>query len=156
MRFPCLCVAAVLGVAVMTSAANPASAQGADPKADQHPQPTDTGKDGQKKVDEFVEAEKVLGGPAANPECMWLGGRDDLDPPFRHLDLYDRFGCPAGHIQVAFRCVVRQGNIDPKAPDSKAPDSLNGRIYACWLNPSTDPVISPPASAAAASPSQAQ
>jgi len=163
MRFACLCVAAVLGVAVMTFTANPASAQGADPKADQHPQPADAGKDGPKKVDEYVEAEKVLGGPAANPECMWLGRRvvsllwrDDLDTAFRHLDLYDRFGCPAGHIQVAFRCVVRQGNIDPKAPDSKAPDSLNGRIYACWLNPSTDPVISPPASAAAASPSQAQ
>jgi hypothetical protein len=162
MRFACLCVAVILGVAVMTSAANSAFAQGADAKAtDQHPQPSDTAKDGQKKIDEFVEAEKVLGGPAANPECMWLGRRvvsllwrDDLDTAFRHLDLYDRFGCPAGHIQVAFRCVVRQGNIDPKAPDSKAPDSLNGRINACWLNPSLDPIISPSASAAA--PSQAQ
>jgi|SRR5580704_5724421 hypothetical protein len=162
MRFACLCVAAILGVAVMTFAANPAVAQGAEPKAtDQHPQPADAG--GQKKTDEFSEAEKVLGGPAANPECMWLGRRvvsllwrDDLDTAFRHLDLYDRFGCPAGHIQVAFRCVVRQGNIDSKAPDSKAPDSLNGRINACWLNPSLDPVISPPASAAAAAPSQAQ
>jgi hypothetical protein len=162
MRFACLCVAATLGVAVMTFAAHPAFAQGTDPKAtEQHPQPSDTGKDGQKKIDEFVEAEKVLGGPAANPECMWLGRRvvsllwrDDLDTAFRHLDLYDRFGCPAGHIQVAFRCVVRQGNIDSKAPDSKGPDSLNGRIYACWLNPSLDPVIAP--SAAAAAPSQAQ
>ena len=43
----------------------------------------------------------VLGGPAANPECVWLGRRvvsllwrDDLDTAFRHLDLYDRFGCP--------------------------------------------------------------
>ena len=152
MRFVCLCVAAVLGVAVMTIAANPAFAQGTDPKAtDQHPPPSDNGKDGQKKIDEYAEAEKLLGGPAGNPECLWLGRRvvsllwrDDLDTAFRHLDLYDRFGCPAGHIQVAFRCVVRQGNIDPKAPDS-----LNGRIFACWLNPNTDPVI-PPASAAAA------
>ena len=158
MRFACLCVAAILGVAVMTFAANPAVAQGADPKAtDQHPQPADAG--GQKKTDEFSEAEKVLGGPAANPECMWLGRRvvsllwrDDLDTAFRHLDLYDRFGCPSGHIQATFRCLLlHSNNIDPKAADS-----LNGRINACWLNPSLDPVISPPASAAAAAPSQAQ
>ena len=52
----------------------------------------------------------------ANPECMWLGRRvvsllwrDDLDTAFRHLDLYDRFGCPAGHIQTTFRCVVPAG-----------------------------------------------
>ena len=68
---------------------------------------------------------KLLGGPAANPECVWLGRRvvsllwrDDLDTAFRHLDLYDRFGCPAGHIQATFRCLVRQGNIDPKAPET--------------------------------------
>ena len=59
--------------------------------------------------------------------------RDDLDTAFRHLDLYDRFGCPAGHIQMAFRCVVRQGNIDPKATDS-----LNSRVHACWINPTAE------------------
>src|ERR1700720_4281579 len=140
MRFACLCVAAILGVAVMTFAAHSAFAQGTDPKAtEQHPQ--DTGKDGQKKIDEFVEAEKVLGGPAANPECMWLGRRvvsllwrDDLDTAFRHLDLYDRFGCPAGHIQATFRCLVRQGNFDPKATDT-----LNSRVHGCWVNPNAEP-----------------
>ena len=166
MRFACLCVAAMLGVTFVSVTADRSFAQAPEAKpSDQHAQPPDNGKDAKdgKKIDEFVEAEKVLGGPAANPECMWLGRRvvsllwrDDLDTAFRHLDLYDRFGCPSGHIQVAFRCVVRQGNIDPKAPDSKAPDSLNARISACWLNPSLDPIISPPASAAAASPSQAQ
>src|SRR5260370_37617328 len=157
MRFASVCVAAaMLGMAFVTVAANPAFAQ--DPKAtDQRPANGDS-KDGQKKIDEYAEAEKLLGGPAANPECMWLGRRvvsllwrDDLDTAFRHLDLYDRFGCPAGHIQTAFRCVVRHGNIDPKAPDS-----LGARIHACWINPSTDPVLSPPAAAAAAAPSQAQ
>jgi hypothetical protein len=148
--------AAVLGVAFFTIAANPTFAQ--ESKAtDQRPANGENGKD-QKKIDEYAEAEKLLGGPAANPECMWLGRRvvsllwrDDLDTAFRHLDLYDRFGCPAGHIQTAFRCVVRHGNIDPKAPDS-----LGARIYACWINPNTDPVITPPAAAAAAAPSQAQ
>jgi hypothetical protein len=159
MRFDSMCVAAATLVAFLTFAADPTFAQGTDPKApDQRPSSGETGRDGQKKIDEYAEAEKVLGGPAASPECMWLGKRvvsllwrDDLDTAFRHLDLYDRFGCPAGHIQTAFRCVVRHGNIDPKAPDS-----LGVRIHACWINPNTDPVIAPPAAAAAAAASQAQ
>jgi len=52
-----------------------------------------------------------------NPECVWLGRphgapdvvNDDLDTAFRHLDLYDRFGCPGGHIQATFRCLTRFG-----------------------------------------------
>jgi len=153
--------AAVLGVAFLAIAPHPTFAQGNDSKATERPPNGDSSKDGQKKIekiDEYAEAEKLLGGPAANPECMWLGRRvvsllwrDDLDTAFRHLDLYDRFGCPSGHIQTAFRCVVRQGNIDPKAPDA-----LGARIHACWINPNTDPVITPPAAAAAAAPSQAQ
>jgi hypothetical protein len=59
--------------------------------------------------------------------------RDDLDTAFRHLDLYDRFGCPTGHIQATFRCVVRQGSIDPKATDT-----LNSRVHTCWLNPTIE------------------
>jgi hypothetical protein len=152
-------VAAILGLAFLTVAAHPTFAQGNDAKTPEQRAPNgESNKEGPKKIDEYAEAEKLLGGPAANPECMWLGRRvvsllwrDDLDTAFRHLDLYDRFGCPAGHIQTAFRCVVRQGNIDPKAPDS-----LAARIHSCWINPNTDPVITPPAAAAATSPSQAQ
>ena len=65
-------------------------------------------------TDEFAEAAQAINGPAGNPECVWLGRRvvqlmwrDDLDTAFRHLDLYDRFGCPGGHIQAAFRCLTR-------------------------------------------------
>ena len=97
----------------------------------------DAAKETQKKIDEIAEATRVLTGPAGNPECVWLGRRvvsllwrDDLDTAFRHLDLYDRFGCPSAHIQATFRCLVRQGNIDPKAQET-----LNGRVHACWLNP---------------------
>ncbi len=64
-------------------------------------------KDNQRKTDEFVEAAQAINGPAGNPECVWLGRRvvrlmwsDDLDTAFRHLDLYDRFGCPGGHVQA--------------------------------------------------------
>ncbi len=99
-------------------------------------------KDGQKKIDEIAEASRLLTGPAGNPECVWLGRRvvsllwrDDLDTAFRHLDLYDRFGCPSTHIQATFRCLVRQGDIDPKAQET-----LNGRVHSCWLNPGLPPM----------------
>ena len=125
--------------AAMLFVASPTFAQSTDQKPAE--KPASDAKDTQKKIDEFAEAEKLLGGPAANPECLWLGRRvvsllwrDDLDTAFRHLDLYDRFGCPAGHIQATFRCLVRQGNIDPKAPDT-----LNGRVHTCWINPTAEP-----------------
>jgi hypothetical protein len=114
--------------------------------------PADPAKDNQRKTDEFVEASQTLNGPAGNPECVWLGRRvvvlmwrDDLDTAFRHLDLYDRFGCPGGHVQATFRCLVRFGAIDPKAPDS-----LGGRVHACWINPSAQPQTTAAAPAPAA------
>lgn len=112
----------------------------------------DGAKDSKRKTDEFVEAARVIDGPAGNPECVWLGRRvvvlmwrDDLDTAFRHLDLYDRFGCSGGHVQASFRCLVRFGPIDPKAPDA-----LSGRVHACWINPDAQPsgpdaAASPPA-----------
>ena len=131
--------------AAMLFVASPTFAQSTDQKPAE--KPASDAKDTQKKIDEFAEAEKLLGGPAANPECLWLGRRvvsllwrDDLDTAFRHLDLYDRFGCPGGHIQATFRCVVKQGPIDPKATDS-----LQSRVHSCWINPAA-----PPAPAAAA------
>jgi hypothetical protein len=95
-----------------------------------------------KRIDEIAEINRLLAGqPAGNPECYWLGRRmlsrlwvDDLDTAFRHLDLYDRFGCPGGHIQATFRCMARQGEPDPKAPEA-----LNSRIHTCWINPSNQP-----------------
>ena len=88
----------------------------------------------QRKVEEFVEAQQAINGPAGNPECVWLGRRvvrlmwnDDLDTAFRHLDLYDRFGCPGGHVQAAFRCLTRFG----AQIDDKVRGSLDGRIHAC-------------------------
>jgi hypothetical protein len=135
-----------------------ALAQSGDQKPqDQKPPAGDAAKD-QKKIDEFAEALRVLGGPAANPECVWLGRlvvnnmwRSDLDTAFRHLELYDRFGCPAGHIQASFRCLVRQGPID-----SKASETLNARVHACWINPTMEAASPPPAQAAQPSGTKAQ
>ena len=87
-----------------------------------------------------MEASQAINGPAGNPECVWLGRRvvrlmwlDDLDTAFRHLDLYDRFGCPGGHVQATFRCLTRfGGEIDPKVaghaeqPGSRLLDQSGG------------------------------
>ncbi len=130
--------------------AAPVFAQSGDPKAsEQSRQQTGDAKDVQKQVDHLADAAKQVQGPAGNPECVWVGERmvrllynDDLDTAFRHLDLYDRFGCPGGHIQAAFRCLVRQN------PELKAAETLTSRVQACWINPSAQP------STAAATPSQ--
>jgi len=149
----------LLGAALLLLAGLPAFAQSGEQKPqDQKTPPADLAKE-QKKIDEFAEAIRVLGGPASNPECVWLGRRvvnnmwrDDLDTAFRHLDLYDRFGCPGGHIQAAFRCLVRQGPFDPKALET-----LSARVHACWINPTMDPAQnSPPAQASQPSGTKAQ
>jgi len=140
-------------------ASPPAFDQSGDTKSGDKPaatQPADPAKDAQRQVDEFAEATRLVNGPAGNPECVWLGRRvvglmwrDDMDTAFRHLDLYDRFGCPGPHIQAAFRCVVRQGaNIDPKIPQS-----LNARVHSCWLSPTAAQATAaaPPAGAPASS-----
>lgn len=137
-----------------------ALAQSGDSRAQEQPgkpaatTPADVAKDNQRKTDQFLEASKVINGPAGNPECVWLGRRvvrlmwlDDLDTAFRHLDLYDRFGCPGGHVQAAFRCLTRfGGEIDPKVADT-----LSGRIHACWINPGAQPqgAAAPPPAAPA-------
>ena len=106
-------------------------------------------------TDEYSVIQRMVSGPAGNPECVWLGRRavsliwrDDIDTAFRHLDLYDRFGCPAAHVQATFRCLIQhESSVDPKAPDS-----LNSRVAACWINPNQP---APPAPAAAAATPQA-
>jgi hypothetical protein len=145
-----------IGVLVVSGAIGVAGAmaQSGDTRAqDQSKSPpaaADTAKDNQRKIDEFTEAAQAINGPAGNPECVWLGKRavililrDDLDTAFRHLDLYDRFGCPGGHIQATIRCVTRFG-----IPDAKATDTMNSRAHACWINPSAQPQTSTTTAAA--------
>ena len=142
---------AALGAAALFLSALPGFAQSGEQKPSEQPQ-SEGGKNGQ-KTDELAEAAAAINGPAGNAECVWVGRRvvsllwrDDLDTAFRHLDLYDRFGCPASHIQAAFRCLVRmpplgeaqQGDSKPQEgkPAEKAPaDSLASRVHACWVNP---------------------
>ncbi|MGB9115346.1 beta-1-3, beta-1-6-glucan biosynthesis protein [Bradyrhizobium sp.] len=136
---------AVPGLALMIGIGS-ALAQSGTPAPDQSGKPAanaaDAAKDSQRKTDEFVEAAQAINGPAGNPECVWLGRRvvrlmwrDDLDTAFRHLDLYDRFGCPGGHVQATFRCLTRFG----AQIDDKVQKSLDDRVHACWINPSAQP-----------------
>ena len=147
--------AAIWLAAALASATGTAFAQsGGDAKgAEKAPAPAAPAPAPAQKVEEFAEIQHAINGPAGNPECVWLGRRvvsllwrDDIDTAFRHLDLYDRFGCPSGHIQATFRCLILHTNtVDPKAPDS-----LNGRVNACWINPANP--APPPVPAAAAAP----
>jgi hypothetical protein len=146
---------AVAGLALLIGSGG-AFAQSGAPASDQSGKPpaansADVNRDNQRKTDEFVEASQAINGPAGNPECVWLGRRvvrlmwlDDLDTAFRHLDLYDRFGCPGGQVQAAFRCLTRfGGQIDPKVAET-----LSSRIHACWINPGAQPqtaAAAPPA-----------
>jgi hypothetical protein len=149
---------AIPGLVALLSIGNvaPSTAQSGDNHAqDQGKQgpanAAEAAKDNQRKIDEFAEAAQAINGPAGNPECVWLGRRvvqlmyrDDLDTAFRHLDLYDRFGCPGGHVQAAFRCLTRFfAQIDDKVPNS-----LSNHVQACWINPNAQPqaATAPPAS----------
>jgi hypothetical protein len=140
---------AIPGLVVLLSVGNiaPVAAQSSESHAQDQgkqtpPNPAEVAKENQRKIDEFTEAAQAINGPAGNPECVWLGRRvvqlmyrDDLDTAFRHLDLYDRFGCPGGHVQAAFRCLTRFfAQIDDKVPNS-----LSNHVQTCWINPNAQP-----------------
>ena len=142
-----------LGSALSQSGDSRAQDQSGKPASPNAAQPADAAKDGQRKTDEFAEAAQAINGPAGNPECVWFGRRvvrlmwlDDIDTALRHLDLYDRFGCPGGHVQATFRCLTRFGaQIDPKVAET-----LGSRVHACWIDPAAQPQA-----AAAATPAPA-
>src|ERR1700676_2552506 len=141
-----------IGSALAQSGDSRAQDQGGKPAAANGAQPADAAKDNQRKTDEFAEAAQDINGPAGNPECVWfvrrvvsLMWRDDIDTALRHLDLYDRFGCPGGYVQAAFRCLTRFGSqIDPKVAET-----LNSRVHACWINPAAQPQAAAAAAPAA-------
>jgi hypothetical protein len=137
-------VASAAGVAALLFSTFLATAQ--EPKAGNQRQPSAEAES--KKVDEIAEAARQLDGPAGQPECVWAGRlavhlliKNDIDTAFRHMELYDRFGCPPGHIQMAFRCLVRLGT-EMKAQELS-------RAHACWVNPNVE--FNLPAAAAAPS-----
>jgi hypothetical protein len=156
-----LLAAAALLPAYPAIAENNTPAPAADQQAAQSPDGT--------SADEYAEAQRLINGPAGNPECVWLGRKavnrlwnDDIDTAFRDLDLYDRFGCPGAHVQAAVRCIVLHppNPGDRKPADQKPSDTLDFRVKACWNSP-TSPAIpaataaTPPPAPAPAAPSAA-
>jgi hypothetical protein len=143
----------VLAVGIGSAMAQSAPPNGQDQGKPGAANASDGNKENQRRKEEFIEAQQTLNGPAGNPECVWLGRlfvnlmwNHDLDTAFRNLDLYDRFGCPGGHVQASFRCLTRFADqIDPKVQDS-----LNRLVHACWINPNAQPQTAAAATPAAA------
>lgn len=117
-----------------------ASAQ--EPANQEQPAPPPAEANGEEpaKAEDYIEVPELADG-AGRAECVWFGRRavnllwrDDIDTAKRHLSLYDRFECPSSHVRHAFRCIVRQGPIDPKQPDT-----LNAKVSACWRDPALEP-----------------
>ena len=157
MRFA-FCPAALLvgGFLLVSFTGVSAESQGAEPKPPEQSEqkPPDQAKGEQKpadqataeqqaearikeEIEQYREAAARLSLSAGAAECVWTGRRitsllwrDDVDTARRYLDLYDRFGCSAEHLKIAFRCVIQQGPIDPKAADR-----LAQRVHACWIDP---------------------
>jgi hypothetical protein len=78
--------------------------------------------------------------------------KNDMDTAARHMAIYDRFGCPGGHLRASFRCLLRFGMPGPK--DNV---TFEQRVRDCWLTPDAMPapaaaVASPAAPATAAAP----
>jgi hypothetical protein len=145
-------LALLIGIGSAAAQSGDSKAQDQSGKPAANAAPADVAKDNQRKTDEFAEAAQAINGPAGNPECVWFGRRvvrlmwlDDIDTALRHLDLYDRFGCPGGHVQATFRCLTRFGaQIDPKVAET-----LNSRVHACWINPNAQPQAAAAATPAA-------
>jgi hypothetical protein len=137
-----------------TEPAKPEPAKGGD-AAKGEPAKGEPAKEATSRPGESVDARSPTG-PAGRGECVWLGERavglmwkDDLDTAFRHLDLYDRFGCPGEHLQVSFRCVVRQGNVQK---DPKVAALFDDRVHACWMDPARPAEPASPPTAAVEKP----
>ena len=156
MRFAS-CTAALMagGVLLASVAAAPAQGQGGEQKPPEPAQgeqkPPEPAQGDQKAADqataeqqaqakdmeEYREAAAKLPISAGAAECVWTGRRiasllwrDDIDTARRYIDLYDRFGCSSEHLKLVFRCVIRQGPLDPKAADR-----LASRVHGCWVSP---------------------
>jgi hypothetical protein len=133
-----LAAVVLAGVGSPTYAQAPADNKTAEPKADN-----------KSEAAHLADVARQVQGAAGYPECAHLGEnaislmmRNDLDTAFRHIDLYDRFGCPGAHVQTSFRCALRIG-----MPVSKDGTSLESLVRSCWVNPAATSVA--PATAAA-------
>jgi hypothetical protein len=115
----------------------PDQAQGEQEPADQATAEQQAEARALEEIEQYKQAAARLSFSAGSAECVWTGRRivsllwrDDVDTARRYIDIYDRFGCSAEHLKVAFRCLIQQGPIDPKAADR-----LAARVQHCWIDP---------------------
>lgn len=153
-RFRLPLLAAAFALACLSPALAQSQPAEQKPQAELTPEQKAAAEAQRRSVEEFNEAAK-LPGTAGLPECVWTGRRiaalmwnDDIDTARRHLDMYERFGCPTEHLKLAFRCLVRQGKI----LDPKARERVDARAHQCWVNP--DYIAQTPAAPAPAAPAQ--
>lgn len=141
---------------------------GREPKSEARPDAARAEPGAASHADESGEGGRQLGA-AGHGECRWIGERivgllwkDDLDTAFRHLELYDRFGCPGEHLQLSFRCITRQDEAlrkireqkeqseqkeQPKETKEQREQNLFDKaVGECWSDPATP---APPLPAAA-------
>ena len=135
LRLSCSAVLCVALLGLLSCAASAQSSEERPSEQQRQSQTTLSAKGTAEKIDEFAEAARILDEPASHPECVWLGRRAvnllwGEDPYTAFLDMYDRFGCPREHMKMAFQCVIRQGRVRPKAPES-----VGEQVHACWINP---------------------
>lgn len=148
-------LALLLLAAFVIGAGSPAFAQSSgDAKNKEQPkaEPPKT------EADHLRDVARQVKGPAGQPECAHLGEnaislmmRNDVDAASRHVDLYDRFGCPGAYVRESLRCALLSGT-----PVSKDSRSLEDVVRTCWLNPAATSTAATPAQPAAAQPAPAQ
>ncbi len=144
----------LLGAALVAALAGPAFAQAnGDNKPAEPPAAAEAVKS---EAAHIAEAARTVTGPAGTPECVHLGElaitlmmKNDLDTAQRHINLYDRFGCPGLHLRLSFRCLLSIGMPGPK--DAKDGVTMDTLVRGCWMNPSmvANPQTAPAATATA-------
>jgi hypothetical protein len=104
------------------------------------------------EVAHLADVARTVPGAAGTPECTHLGEnavilmmKNDLDTAQRHINLYDRFGCPGQHLRLSFRCLLSRGM--PERKDGA--QTAEARVRECWMNPN---MVANPQSAPAATP----
>lgn len=130
LRMPSAFASAALAAALFLSLAAPAAAQTKQEAGDTKQAPP------AKPQIPPVKKKGDAPNPALRAECAWTGQRivsllwrDDVNTAREQSRFYEMFGCPADHLPVAFRCVIRQSENQPDQND------LNARVYGCWMSP---------------------
>jgi hypothetical protein len=125
----------VLGAAVFAGLNGSAFAQA---NAENKPPEQQNAEANKTEAAHFADVAHAVSGAAANPECIHLGenavilmAKNDLDTAQRHINLYDRFGCPGLHLRLSYRCLLNVGM--PSQKDEKP--TLESRVKECWINP---------------------